>query len=160
MECPSNPDVLMANAVLAFQGRNFARAQQLIDELLALGPAYPDAAALRARIALEEGNAPFAARFLEQQIQRTGDHAGLREVYASALFLMKRFTDAEEQLNIADRLGAPHWRVLYGLGLIEEAQGHFAEARLRYQAALRERPGWAPAESRVKALEASRRPNS
>src|SRR5581483_2170287 len=33
VDCPNNPDVIMANALLAFEDRRFTRAQQLLDEL-------------------------------------------------------------------------------------------------------------------------------
>ncbi len=54
----------------------------MLDELASLHTAYPEAAVLRARIALEEGNRPFAIRFLDQQIRQFGDVPQLRETYA------------------------------------------------------------------------------
>ena len=155
VDCPNNPDVIMANALLAFDARNFVRSQQLLDELFGLRVNYPEAAVLRARIALEQGNQQFALRFLDQQIRQTGDHAGLRETYASALFLVGRLDEAQTQLVIARGLGAPVWRIAYGQGLIEEAKGRSAEAGLRYREALEAKPGWKLAESRLRALTAS-----
>ena len=152
VDCPNNPDVVMANALLAFDARNFARAQQLIDELASLDARKPEAAVLRARIALEQGNMPFALRYLEQQIHQMGDDPGLRETYASALYMAGRLEEAQAQLAAAREFGAPVWRVAYGLGLIEEAKGRFDEARLRYQEALQKKPGWRQAESRLRAL--------
>jgi tetratricopeptide (TPR) repeat protein len=155
IDCASNPDIVMSNALLAYDQRNFVRAQQLLDELSTLQVSYPEAAVLRARIALDQGNMPFALRFLDQQIRQTGDHAGLREVYASALYLTGRWDEAKEQLAIAQRLGAPAWRVAYGQGLIEEAAGKRDEAQKRYQEALLAKPGWKLAASRLRALEAT-----
>jgi tetratricopeptide (TPR) repeat protein len=155
VDCPTNPDVLMANALLAFEEKNFVRTQQILDDLIAMRVVYPEASVLRARLALEEGNPQFALRFLDEQIRQTGDHAGLRETYASALFLAGRFEDAEVQLMIAGKLGAPSWRISYGRGLIDEARGRFEDARQDYQEALREKPAWAPPESRIRALVAT-----
>jgi len=155
IDCPNNPEVLMANALLAFDLRNFARTQQLLDELFSLPGTYPEAAALRARLSLEQGNIPFALRFLNEQINQSGDHAGLRETYASALYLAGRFDDAMAQIAIAQRLGTPAWRVAYCQGLIEEAAGKFEAAKVRYQEALQARPGWQPAGSRLNALVAT-----
>jgi len=155
IDCPNNPDVLMANALLAFETHNFARSQQLLDELFSLPVLYPEAAVLRARLSLEQGNIPFALRFLSEQINRSGDHAGLRETYASALYLSGRFDDAMAQIVIAQRLGAPAWRVAFCEGLIEEAAGKFEAAKLRYQEALKARPGWPAAASRLNALVAT-----
>ena len=48
---------------------------------------HPQAATLRARIALEEGNASFALTFVKQHLELSPAHAPLREMYAAALFL-------------------------------------------------------------------------
>jgi tetratricopeptide (TPR) repeat protein len=145
----------MANALLAFDRRDFVRSQQLLDQIFSAGIVPPEAAVLRARIAIEQGNLQFAIRFLDQQIHQTGDSAGLRETFASALFLAGRLDEAETQLSISEKLGAPPWRVAYGRGLIDEARGRFREAGSRYQEALRAKPGWRQAESRFRALVAS-----
>jgi predicted Zn-dependent protease len=152
VDCPANSDVLMANALLAFEDHNLTRAQQLLDELAANGSHNPDGAVMRARIALEQGNLQYALKFLNQQIRQSGDHPGLRETYASALFLAGQWEQAGNELLAAGKLGAPLWRIAYGQGLIEEAQGRFPEARRRYLDALQAKPGWKQAESRLRAL--------
>jgi tetratricopeptide (TPR) repeat protein len=157
VDCPGNPDVVMANALLAFDARNFVRAQQLLDELFSLGVSNPEAAVLRIRIALEQGNTPFALRFAEQQVRQRGDDAGLRESYASALYLAGRWDDARVQLSSAQQFGAPAWRIAYAQGLVAEAEGKLEDAKLRYQEALRSRPDWKAAESRLRALMAQGR---
>jgi predicted Zn-dependent protease len=157
VDCPNNPEVVMANALMAFDARNFVRAQQLLDELFGLRASNPEAGVLRTRIALEQGNVPFALRFAEQQVRQIGDDAGLRETYASALYLSGRWDEAIAQLLAAQNLGAPVWRVAYGLGIIAEAVGKFEEAKLRYQEALDAKPAWKQAESRLRALIASGR---
>jgi tetratricopeptide (TPR) repeat protein len=155
VDCPTNPDVLMANALLAFEDRSFTRSQQLIDNLFGLGVSYPQAVELRARIAMSQGNVRFAVRFLEEKIREMGAEPGIRETYASALFVANRWDEAQAQLDIAARLGAPAWRVAYGSGLIEEAKGRFEAAKVKYQEALQANPGWSQAESRLRALQAS-----
>lgn len=155
LDCPNHPELVMANALLAFDARNFARSQQLLDELFTLHAPFPEAAMLRARIGLEQGNAMFALRFLDQQIRQTGDHPGLRELYASALYLVGRWDEAREQIVTAQRLGAPAWRAAYSLGLIAEATGNFEQARVRYQEAISARPDWRLPLSRVRALVAT-----
>lgn len=152
--CAAHPPALMANAVLAYDARNLVQSQRLLDELLALPEPHPDAAALRARVAIEEGNLPFALRFLAQQVRLNGDHAGLREAYASALFLDRRYPEAGEQLNAAAKLGAPPHRVLFHRALISESQGRNEDAMKGYAAALEAKPGWPPAASRLRALQA------
>lgn len=157
VDCPGNTDVLMANALLAFEDRNLTRAQQLLDQIFASGSVDPDAAVMRARIALEQGNLQYALKFLEQRIRSTGDHAGLREAYASALYFSGQLDRAEIELTAAGELGAPPWRVAYGKGLIEEKRGRFAEAARQYEEALAAKPGWKDAESRLRALSVDRR---
>jgi tetratricopeptide (TPR) repeat protein len=145
----------MVNAVLAYDEKQFVKSQQLLDSLFSLRAVHPEAAVLRARLALDEGNTPFALRYLEQQIQLSPDHAGLRELHASTLYSVGRLDDARASLTVAERLGAPNWRIAYGRGLIEESAGNSAEARVYYEAALRARPGWGPAEARLRALNAA-----
>ena len=150
--CPGHPPTLMANAVVAYDEHQPVIAQQYLDQLLAQSDRFPDAAVLRARIALEEGNLPYARRLLEQQIRLVPDHAGLRETYGAALFLGGQLVEARRELTAASALGAPRWRIAYHLGLIEEAAGRFDEARRYYTEALEMNPGWAQAEARLKAL--------
>ena len=152
--CPGHTPTLMANAVLAYDDQQPAEAQQLLDLILAQQRSHPDAAVLRARIAIEEGNVPFARRLLEQQIKLIPDHSGLHETFAATLYLDGRMDEARDELTMAGALGAPRWRIAYHLGLIEEAAGRTDEASRFYAEAVQGNPGWAPAESRLRALKA------
>lgn len=153
--CPHSEPALLAGAALAYDERQTVKAQQLLDQILSAPGPHPKAAALRARIAMEEGNLPYALRFAEQRIRLAPDDAGLREVFASALFLSGRYGDASKELSVAERLGAPGWRVAYHRGLIAEAEGLRSEAVAAYREAMRLKPGWRPADSRLKGLEAA-----
>jgi len=152
--CSTHAPTLMANAVIAYEEGQSAESQQLLDQILAQPRRSPDAAALRARIAIEEGNVPFARRLVEQQIKLAPDHAGLHETYAAALYLDGRLPEASVELRTAESLGAPRWRIAYHLGLIEELSGRADEAGRFYSESLAENPGWGLAESRLKALRA------
>ena len=152
--CPNYAPALMANAVVAYDDQQSVQAQQLLDQVLAQPGRYPDAGVLRARIAIEEGNVPFARRMLEQQIRIVPDHAGLHETLGAALYLEGRMLEATRELTTAGALGAPRWRVAYHLGLIEEAAGQFDEASRHYGEALAGNPAWAQAQSRFNALRA------
>jgi tetratricopeptide (TPR) repeat protein len=156
--CPGHAPTLMANAVIAYDNHRPEEAQQFLDQILSQSRPYPDAAVLRARIALEEGNAPFARRLIEQQIKLVPDHAGLREVHAATLFLDHRLDEARAELTTAGALGAPRWRVAYHLGVIEEVSGRPEEAARLYTEALQGNPGWAEADSRLRALRAASPP--
>ncbi len=140
--CPTYAPGFMASAILAYEDRQFALAQQYLDALFSLQKAHGPAAVLRGRIALEEGNVPFALRFLAEQVKLSPEDADLHEVYAGALFLADKLPEAKRQLTIAANLGAPTWRVAYHRGLFEEALGNFHLALRHYEEAISERPGW------------------
>ena len=150
--CPGYAPMLMANAVVSYDDHQPVQAQQFLDQILAQPGRYPDAAVLRARVAIEEGNVPFARRLVEQQIRLVPDHAGLHETLGAALYLEGRMLEAARELTTAGALGAPRWRVAYHLGLIEEAAGRLDEASRYYAEALAGNPTWAQAQSRFNAL--------
>ncbi|MFN0102807.1 MAG: tetratricopeptide repeat protein [Bryobacteraceae bacterium] len=150
--CQTGGEALLASAILAFDDRQLAKAQQYLDNLLSSQQPNPDAAVLRARVAIDEGNLPFALRFLAEHVRLRGDHAGLREVYASALFLNGASSKATEQLDAAQQLGAPVWRVEYGKGLIAEAANEVDEAVRHFTVAAKERPDWPLPAARLRAL--------
>lgn len=140
--CPAYVPALMASAILAYDEQQFARAQQYLDSLFGLQKVHASAAVLRGRIALEEGNIPFALRFLGEHVKLSPEDAELREVYAGALYLGGKLPEAKKQLTTAVNLGAPAWRVAYHRGLFEEAAGDLHQALQYYEAALRERADW------------------
>ena len=156
--CPGHVPTLMANAVIAFDEHRPAVAQQFLDQILGQSQAYPEAAVLRARIAIEEGNLPFARRLLEEQIRLVPDHAGLHETYGATLYLERQLPAARRELTTAGTLGAPNWRIAYHMGLVEEAAGRLDEAVRYYTAALEANPEWAPARSRLTGLRGSKPP--
>jgi predicted Zn-dependent protease len=156
--CPTHAPTLMANAVIAYDDKRPADAQQFLDQILSQPRSFPDAAALRGQIAIEEGNIPFALRMLEQQIKLAPDHAGLRETYAAALYADGQLATSRNELSMAQALGAPPWRIAYHLGLIEEAAGNRAEAMREYTSAVSGNPQFRPAAARLKALQATAAP--
>lgn len=152
--CPNYPPTLIANAVVAYDDRRPIQSQEFLDRALSQPGRYPDAAVLRARIAIEEGNVPFARRLLEQQIRLVPDHSGLHETLGAALYLDGRLSEATLELTTAQALGAPRWRVAYHLGLIDEAAGRLDDASRHYGEALEGNPDWEQAQSRYNALRA------
>jgi predicted Zn-dependent protease len=152
--CPVHEPTLMANAVIAYDEHRADVSQQYLDQILSEPRSYPDAAALRGQIAIEQGNLPYAIKMLEQQIALAPAHAGLHETHAAALYVAGMLAGARTELALAERLGAPPWRVAYHLGLIEEASGRPDEAVRRYTESLSGNAGFAPATERLKALQA------
>ncbi len=150
--CSNHNPSLMTSAVLSHERGERVKALQRLNTIFELVNVHPEAAALRARIALEEGNVPFALTFLKQHLELSPDHAPLREAYAAAMFLSGDLDGAETQLKIAENLGAPRWRIAYHLGLFEERRGQEKHARGLYQEAAELRPGWNVPLARIKGL--------
>lgn len=152
IEFPNDPDVLLANAVVAFESGRREEAEKDLDVLRRIDPIRPEAALLRARIAASEGNLRLAGRVLDEQIELTPDHAGLYELSSSVLYLEERWSEATRELETASRLGAPAWRVAYHRGLILEGSGRRAEAADAYRVCVELEPDFAPARSRLRGL--------
>jgi tetratricopeptide (TPR) repeat protein len=150
--CPGHAPTLLTNAVIAYEGGQTLKAQQFLDRIFERPGSHPDAAILRARIAIEEGNIPFARRFLEEQILLAPDQAVLRETHAGVLYLAGDGDRARTELNAASELGAPRWRIAYHLGLIEEAQGRMDAAKRFYTEAIAGNPDFAAAKARLNGL--------
>ena len=153
---PNNSSVLLANAVIAYETRQPQKAASYLDSLIGSNRADPGAVVLRIRLAVQDGNLPFARRLLEQQVQLAPDASELREALASVYKLLGEFALAERELTVAERLGAPAWRVDYNRGLLAEAQGDPAAAMEFYRRCLDEKPGWEKAQSRLRGLESER----
>lgn len=71
-------------------------------------------------------------------------------------YLSGEFDAARRELTIAERLGAPAWRVAFNRGLIDEAQGRGDQAMDYYRKALEENPEYEPARFRLRGLESER----
>ena len=69
LEHPSHARTLMANAALAYDARETEKAVDYLDRIFHLHTAHAEAAVLRARIAVEQGNLPYAKRLLAQQFE-------------------------------------------------------------------------------------------
>lgn len=151
-KCPTHTPALLANAWLSYDDREFRRALEYLDTIFSLRSVEPDAAALRARMALDDGNVPFALRFTAEQLTLSPEHAGLHEARAAALFAAGRLPEARSELSIAAKLGAPGWRVAYNRGLIAEGEHRGKEAAAFYEEALQAWPGWAAPAARLKGL--------
>ncbi|MCH2173484.1 tetratricopeptide repeat protein [Myxococcota bacterium] len=156
IDYPSNSSILLANAVIAYETSQPQKAASYLDSLIGSNRADPSAVVLRSRLAIQDGNLPFARRLLEQQVQLAPDASEPREALASVYKLLGEFNLAERELQVAERLGAPTWRIDYNRGLLAEAQGDPAAAIEFYKKCLAENPGWRKAQSRLRGLESER----
>jgi tetratricopeptide (TPR) repeat protein len=151
LEYPNHVESLMVNALLAYEAGEPEGAAAYLDRVLHLDDAHARAAALRGRIALEQGNPAFARKLLQRHVDRAPDDAELREAYAAALFYDGDHDGAERELATAQRLGAPRWRVLYNRGLMAEKSGEVERAKRMYSSSVAENPA-SPATHRLAGL--------
>lgn len=153
---PRHVPVLVANASLAFERRDFIGAQKYLDQALQLDPVHAEATLLRVRIAAEAGNLPYARRKLREQLALAPDHAELREAHSGVLYLLGEYEEALAELDVADRLRgdeAETWKTNYHRGLIAEAQGDLDEAQEFYRLSCEENPEFELAARRHRWLE-------
>jgi predicted Zn-dependent protease len=157
LEFPYHVPTLLANAMLSYEQRESTTAEAFLDRVLRIEPMNADAGELRGRMALEEGNVPFALKTLKRHVDGTPDVSTLRETYAAALLYAGDFAEAEVQLDAAERLGSPLWRVRYHRGLVAERRGDAQAARASYESALADDPDFAAARSRLAGLDVRER---
>ena len=144
----------LVRAIVAATDRDRPEAIRTLDELLARRPGYPEAAVLRARLAIEVGGLGYARELLERQIRFRPDSALLYEALAATLFADGAHDAAADALDRAEKLGAPVWRVDFNRGLIAEQKGEIEEAMELYDRAARANPAWPDSGSRLRGLEA------
>ena len=149
MDFPHHVPSLIANARIAYDEKQPEKAEHYADEALYLEPMNADAALLKSRLAVEAGNLPGARRVLEAQVGYTPDHPLLRESYAAVLYIGGDYAKALAELDAAQKLGAPSWRVAFNRGLIAEAQNNPAEAQRQYEACLAGNADYEPAKARL-----------
>jgi hypothetical protein len=149
---PRHVGARMLCAIMAYEASDPITAGRHLDAVLRIAPATPDAALLRARIAVEAGNPILAQRLLTQQVALRPDHAGLRETLASVKFLTGDYAGAEQDLLNAERLGAHPARLAYNRGLLAEHRGDVSGAIAGYQQALALAPDWALPQERLKGV--------
>lgn len=153
-EFPKHVPTLMANAVVAYESSDAIKAVQYLDAVFAVQDVHAEAAILRSRLAVEAGNLPFAVRLIERHVRYQPDSAELREAHAAALYMAGEYASADQSLSVAERLGAPAWRVAFHRGLIAESRGEARDAERHYQDALRANPEAQNARSRLDGLRA------
>lgn len=137
---PNNKRIMMATALVEFELGNMSNSQQLLDNILYKRDAYPEAAVLRSRIAIEEGNLNLARSIVERQLSINPDSAHLYEVQASYYYLEGKYTEALQSIKIAERFMKSDWRINYHRGIIYEAQKQWYKACQEYNQVLKAEP--------------------
>ena len=154
LEFPTHVPTLFANALLSYEVDDRESAQRYLDRLLTIDPGHVEAAVLRCRIALREGDVPLASEVLEKAIAVAPDQAELHETMAAVDYVAGQFDAAQSELATAENLGAPRWRAAFHRGLVAESLGERDLALSQYAIVLNERPEFEPAQARSRALQA------
>lgn len=154
VEFPGNDRITMANAVMNFQAGQLDKSRFLLDQLLARRGGHPDAAILRSRIAMEQGNTNLARDMLKRQILLAPGHVELQEALAASYYLEGKYDQSMVHLGIARRLGAPGWRLSYHQGLVSEARRQWPQACRFYRVTRQHNPDFMPARARLVGLSA------
>jgi tetratricopeptide (TPR) repeat protein len=139
----------MALAIAHHARQRNREAQFYLDQLLATDRPRPEAAILGARLALEEGNHNKARSLLESQIRLNPAHAGLREALAAVFYLEHKPADGFGAIALAERLGAPGWRVAYHRGLLFELTKNEPAACEQYAKSVALKPDFVLPEGRL-----------
>jgi tetratricopeptide (TPR) repeat protein len=149
---PRHERTLMTLGVLYYSSDRLDRAQLLLDQLLAQSGAYPEAAVLRSRIALEEGNLALATSVLRRQLTQSPGHPDLLSAMASVYYTGGNFAAARNMLDSPTSGPGLPWVTAYHRGLLAESSQDWAGACFHYQQSLQLKSGYAPAISRIIAL--------
>lgn len=128
MSYPQHQKIGFTSAIVYHQVGQKIDSQMVLDRLLAQQNPMSEVAILRSQIAMQEGNITLARTVLQRQVQLQPDHPELHATLAATYYLEGRYKKAQAVIATADRLGAPVWRTSYHLGLIHEAQSHWAQA--------------------------------
>lgn len=148
-EFPHHERILMANAVFSYKSERKDRAQQVLDQLLNHSGSHPEAAILRAKIALEEGNNTLAGQVLRRQIMLVPDNSDLRSALAAVHYANGEYQKARNVLEVKGLSNNYPWEVSYHFGLLAEGDKDWFGACQYYQASLQQQPGYAPAMARL-----------
>ncbi|WP_025565804.1 hypothetical protein [Psychromonas sp. SP041] len=140
LKYPNHQRVIMASALVEFEIGNTGASQQLLDLILSKRGAYPEAAILRSRIAMEEGNLSLARAIVTRQLNITPYESNLYELQAAYYYLEGKYSKALLSMTSAERFMGNHWRIGYHRGIIYEAQKEWYKACKEYKGVLEEQP--------------------
>lgn len=149
---PTHERTMMTLSILYYQMNRIDRAQYMLDQLLNIPGTKPEAAILRAMIALKDGNVTLAARVLTRQILLAPESEELRSALASVYYSQGETHRARTVLNMSNQTNENQWLLSYHNGLLAETEKDWLAACKLYANALRVQPNFGPARSRIIAL--------
>lgn len=150
---PRHEPTLLVNANMAFEAKEYEKAQAFCDRILRDQPENVFAGIIRARIALHDGNVPYARRVLERQLELAPESPFLYEVLAGVEYLDGRLAESETALDHAEALGGSEWRIAYHRGLLAERRDDALGAAGFFRHCLELKPDHEPARAHLALLE-------
>lgn len=132
---PNHVPTLMTAAVIAYQSEDAPRTQRYLDWVLGIDPRNVEAAVLRIRLLVEQGNLSRAKSFTEEFLQIAPEQPQVWESYAAVLYMQEDYAGARQALENGMALTDGEDCVQYHLGLIAEAQEQWTAAREHYMQA-------------------------
>ena len=154
---PGHVPTQVAAAIVDLDTGQPRRAQNFVDRALSLDPANVEARTIRVRIAVADGGMSLARKIVDDGLVLRPDAAPLYESSAWLHQLTGQLQDALLDLDAAETLGAPKWRIDFHRGLIEELEGNDSAAAKHYRAALAANGDCEQARQRLAGLSARRR---
>lgn len=151
---PDHAPTRYACGAAAYATGQRRHAEAHLDAALAANPRLTDAASLRARLSIEEGNYPRATRLVDDGLLLAPDSADLVLLRAQLLDLSGDAKGALAAIDLAQRLGSEAWRADYHRALVFENQGLAAQAEEALRRTLDAEPNFEPARSRLNRLQA------
>lgn len=140
LQYPNHKRILMASALVEFEIGNTNTSQQLLDILLSKRGAYPEAAILRSRIAMEDGNLNLARTIIKRQLNLTPYNPYLYEIQAAYYYAEGHYKKALQAIRSAELFLKDDWRISYHRGIIYEAQKQWYKACKEYKGVLKRAP--------------------
>lgn len=152
MEFPHAPRILIATAFVQYQLGRTLDSQFTLDQALSLSIPMPEAAVLRSRIAMSDGNFSLAKTIISRHLRLAPDYAPLYETEAASFYFQGRYGNALASLRQAEMLGTPPWRIHYHRGMIHEAMSRHSDACSDYAKVVNEIPGHPMANAKLRIL--------
>lgn len=140
LKYPNSKRIMMASALVEFEIGNTSNSQQLLDLILSKRGAYPEAAILRSRIAMEEGNLTLARTIVKRQLNITPYNPYLYELQAAYYYVEGNYNEALQALTSAEHFTDRNWKISYHRGLIYEAKKEWYKACKEYTSVLKVQP--------------------
>jgi len=140
LQYPNHKRIMMMTALVEFEIGNNNASQQLLDLILSKRGAYPEAAILRSRIAMEEGNLSLARTIIKRQLNISPYNPYLHELQAAYYYVEGKYTEALQAIKSAEHFIARDWRMSYHRGIIYEAQKQWYKACKEYTGVLKSQP--------------------